>query len=145
MIDPISAFGLAANILQSIEVGYSVTVLFHQLLEASATDVNLEVEIIAQDMSEVCAKFTMTSGSVAPLSEPEKMLQALARKGEKLAKELDAILKSLVVTSHGSKRRVEALQKSLKALLKVNKVKELQTRLAEIRDEMVIRMISVLE
>jgi hypothetical protein len=145
MIDPISAFGLAANILQFIEVGYSVTVLFHQLLEASATDVNLEVEIIAQDMSEVCAKFTMTSGSVAPLSEPEKMLQALAGKGEKLAKELDAILKSLVVTSHGSKRRVEALQKSLKALLKVNKVKELQTRLAEISDEMVIRMISVLE
>lgn len=41
MIDPISAFGLAANILQFIEVGYNVTVLFHQLLEASATDENL--------------------------------------------------------------------------------------------------------
>jgi hypothetical protein len=47
MIDPISAFGLAANILQFIEVGYNVTVLFHQLLEASATDENLEIETIA--------------------------------------------------------------------------------------------------
>lgn len=71
MIDPISAFGLAANILQFIEVGYNVTVLFHQLLEASATDENLEIETIAQDMNDVCAKFTATSGSVVPTSKGE--------------------------------------------------------------------------
>jgi hypothetical protein len=42
------------------------------------------------------------------------MLQALSRKGEKPAKELDTIiLKDLVVGSRGSKRRVEALQESL--------------------------------
>ena len=79
------------------------------------------------------------------MSKAEKMLQTLARKGEKLAKELDTILKGLVVRSQGSKRRVEVLQKSLKVLLQGKKVKALQTRLAELRDEMVIRMISVLE
>ena len=145
MIDPISAFGLAANILQFIEVGYNVTVMFHQLLEASATDENLEIEAITQDMNDVCVKLTVASGSVVPMSKAEKMLHALARKGEKLAKELDTTLKGLVVRSQGSKRRVEVLQKSLKVLLQGKKVKASQTRLAELRDQMVIRMVSVLE
>jgi phospholipid N-methyltransferase len=145
MIDPISAFGLAANILQFIEVGYNVTVLFHQLLEASATDENLEIETIAQDMNDICVNLAVTSGSAVPMSKGEKMLQTLAKKGEKLAKELDTILKGLVVRSQGSKRRVEVLQKSLKVLLRGKKVKALQTRLAELRDQMVIRMVSVLE
>jgi phospholipid N-methyltransferase len=145
MIDPISAFGLAANILQFIELGYNVTVLFHQLLEASATDENLEIETIAHDMNDICVKLTATSTSVVPMSKGDKMLRALAKKGEKLAKELDTILDGLVVRSQGSKRSIEVLQKSLKVLLRGNKVKALQTRLAELRDEMVIRMLSVLE
>jgi protein subunit release factor A len=146
MIDPISAFSLAANIVQFIEVGYNVTLLFHQLLEASATDENLEIETISKDMSDMCAKFATSSSALVPLSKQEKMLQALAKKGEKLANELDAVLKGLVVANtHGAKRRIEVLQKSLKVLLRGKKIKALQTRLAEIRDGMVIRMISILE
>jgi phospholipid N-methyltransferase len=148
MIDPISAFGIAANIVQFIEVGYNVTLLFHQILEASATDENLEIATIAEDMSDMCAKFASSSSSraaAAPLSENEKMLRALSLKGEKLAQELDAVLKGLIVTSQGSRRRVEVMQKALKALAKKKKVSAMQTRLAQLRDEMVIRMISVLE
>ena len=37
------------------------------------------------------------------------------------------------------------MQKSLKVLLQGKKVKASQTRLAELRDQMVIRMVSVLE
>jgi hypothetical protein len=144
MIDPISAFGIAANIVQFIEVGYNVTLLFQQLLEASATDENIEIATIAEDMNDMCAKFASSSTAV-PLSKDEKSLQVLSRKGEKLALELDGILKGLVVKSQGSARRIEVMQKALKALSKKKKVYALQTRLAQLRDEMVIRMVSVLE
>lgn len=144
MIDPISAFGIAANIVQFIEVGYNVTLLFQQLLEASATDENIEIATIAEDMNDMCAKFASSSTAV-PLSKDEKSLQVLSRKGEKLALELDGILKGLVVKSQGSARRIEVMQKALKALSKKKKVDALQTRLAQLRDEMVIRMVSVLE
>lgn len=66
-------------------------------------------------MSDVCAKFTATSGSVLPILHEKMMLHALARKGEKPAKELyTIILKGLVVRSQGSKRRIETVQESLR-------------------------------
>lgn len=67
MIDPISAFGIAANIVQFIEVGYNVTLLFQQLLEASATDENIEIATIAEDMNDYVRQVRLVKHSRAAL------------------------------------------------------------------------------
>jgi hypothetical protein len=144
MIDPITALSLAANIVQFIEVGYNATVLLHQLWDASATDENNEIETVSQDMSAMCVKLKGASNTSVPLSKDEKKLQVLASKCEVLARELDSVLQGLVVRSQGAKRRVEVMQKALKVLFRADKIKSLQKRLAELRDQMTIRMISIL-
>jgi hypothetical protein len=144
-MEAIAAFSLAANIMQFLEVGYKTTVLLHQLWEASATDENTEIELVARDVSEICTRFTRGVNPSVLLSKEERKLQVLASKCEVLARELDSLLQGLVVRSQGAKRRVEVMQKSLKVLLKADKVKGLQKRLAELRDQMVFRMVAILE
>ena len=144
-MEAIAAFSLAANIMQFLEVGYNATMLLHQLWEDSATDENTEIELIARDMSELCKRLAGGANASGLLSKEERKLQVLASKCEVLARELDSILQGLVVRSQGAKRRIEVMQKSLKVLFKADKIKGLQRRLAELRDQMVFRMVAVLE
>jgi hypothetical protein len=141
-MEAIAAFSLAANIMQFLEVGYNATVLLHQLWEASATDENTEIDLVARDMSEMCTRLAEGANMSVPLSKEEKRLQLLASKCEVLARELDSILQGLVVRSQGAKRRFEVMQKSLKVMLQAGKIKGLQKRLAELRDQMVFRIVA---
>ena len=88
MIDPITAFALAANIVQFIEVGYKATNLLHQLWTESKTDENLEVETAIKDLQDVCTKLTSPPQSSASLSEDDTKLRTIAQSCQKLSTEL---------------------------------------------------------
>jgi len=146
MIDPITAFALAANIVQFIEVGYKATNLLHQLWTESKTDENLEVETAIKDLQDVCTKLTSPPQSSASLSEDDTKLRTIAQSCQKLSTELEGVLKKLVVTSkaHDFKRRVEVMQKALRSMLEAKKITDLTQRLATMREQLAIRMMYIL-
>jgi hypothetical protein len=74
MIEPLTAFALAGNIVQFVEVAYKATVILRQIWDASATDENLEIEAIAQDVTDISAKLITTSSSASAISQDEEKL-----------------------------------------------------------------------
>jgi hypothetical protein len=146
MIEPLTAFALAGNIVQFVEVGYKVTHILQQLWKGSATDENLEIEIAIEDMDDICTKLVSTSKIPTVTSKDDEKLRILAQSCQKLSREIDAVLQKLVVKSraNGSKRKLEVLQKALKSMLEIDKIKDLQKRLGALREQISVRMMYIL-
>jgi hypothetical protein len=144
MIEPIAAFALAGNIMQFVEAGYKATMILRQIWDASATDENLEIDAIAQDVKYLAGRITQTSYSSIAQSRDEKRLQQLARNCETVAGELDKMLQDLVVRSKGAKRRIEAVQKTLKLMYRREKIVKLLDRLKDLRNQLSARMLFAL-
>jgi predicted nucleic acid-binding Zn-ribbon protein len=146
MLDPITVFALAANIVQFIEVGYKATNIIHQLWVESKTDENLEIETAIGDLQDICTKLTSPSQASTPPSEDDKKLRTIAQSCQKLSKELESVLQKLVVTSktHDFRRRVEVMQKALKSMFEAKKISDLQRRLGIMREQLEVRMMYIL-
>lgn len=146
MIEPLTAFALAGNIVQFVEVGCKVTYILQQLWKGSATDENLEIEIAMKDLDDICTKLASTSKSSTVPSEDDAKLRVLAQSCQKLSKELHVVLQKLVVKSKADdpRRRLEVLQKALKSMLEADKIKDLQKRLGALREQISIRMMYML-
>lgn len=148
MVDPITAIGLASNILQFVQIGYSVVVKVHQLNEAvgGATDEQLEAEAVAEDLQDLCAKLSSPlKASSGSLSQDEVKLRDLAQRCYALAPQLLEVLESLKVKSQGStRRRLEAVQKAVRALMKGDKIKSLQNRLASLQKQITAHLLTIM-
>lgn len=145
MIEPLTAFALAGNVVQFVEVGYKATVILRQLWDSSSTDENLEIEAIAQDISDISTKLVAAPSSTNTPSDDEKKLQLLARRCEDPAGELNIMLQDLIVRSKGAKRRVEVVRKTLKLMYRRGKIESLQHRIQALRDQLSTHMIFMLQ
>ena len=145
MIEPLTAFALAGNIVQFVEVGYKATVILRQIWDASAPDENVEIEAIAQDIADISTRLAATPSSSGPVSEDEKTLQQLAKRCKDPAEELNTMLQDLIVKSKGTKRRIEAVRKTLKLMYRHGKIESLQHRIQDLRDQLSARMIFILQ
>jgi hypothetical protein len=145
MIEPLTAFALAGNIVQFVEVGYKATVILRQIWDASATDENVEIEAIAQDIVDISMFLVASSSSVGTVSQDEKKLQQLARRCVDPAEELSTMLQDLLVRSKGMKRRIEAVRNTLKLMYRRDKIESLQHRIQDLRDQLCTRMIFILQ
>jgi hypothetical protein len=146
MIEPLTAFALAGNIVQFVELGYKATVILRQIWDASATDENLEIEAINKDIVDITAKLLVAPSSTTIQSQDEKNLQQLARRCEDPADELNKVLQSLIARhKKGIKRRIEALQITFKSIYSREKIDSLQRRIQSLRDQLSTRMIFILQ
>lgn len=145
MIEPLTAFALAGNIAQFVEVGYKATVILRQIWDTSATDENVEIEAIAQDVVDISMFLVASSSSIGPVTQDEKKLQQLARRCVGPVEELSTMLQDLLVRSKGTKRRVEAVRKTLKLMYRRDKIESLQRRIQGLRDQLSTRMIFMLQ
>ena len=145
MIEPLTAFALAGNIVQFVEVGYKATVILRQIWDASATDENVEIEAIAQDIVDISMFLVSSSSSIGAVSQDEKKLQQLARRCVDPAEELSTMLQDLLVRSKGMKRRIEAVRNTLKLMYRRDKIESLQHRIQDLRDQLCTRMIFILQ
>ena len=148
MIEPLSAFALAGNIVQFVEVGYKATVILRQIWDASATDENIEIEAISQDITDISTKLpapTSIFASTQSQSQDEEKLYQLALRCAGPAYELKKMLQDLVVRSKGLKRCVEVVQKTLQQMYRREKIESLQRRIQDLRDQLSARMIFILQ
>jgi len=145
MIEPLTAFALAGNVVQFVEVGYKATVIIRQIWDASATDENVEIEAIAQDITDISTKLIATSSSANTQSDDEQKLLHLARRCEDPAAELNTMLRDLIVRSKGAKRRIEVVRKTLHLMYRRDKIASLQHRIQDLRDQLSTRMIFILQ
>ena len=130
MLDPMSALGLACNIIQIVDFSLEAVAKFRELYKDGASSENRELEDMTVRLKGLRANL-VTVDPITRQSRPvfvdDKELQALADQCCKTADELTAELHTLKI--RGPHKRRQAVQKLYKSMRRKSVVKEIQTKL----------------
>lgn len=142
-MDPLTAFSLAASILQFIDVGVKVVSGSVEIFNSATGTSSLDDEagLLAGDITVICDQLRNSlkpDGSYNVLNKYETHLEGLRLRSQVLAQELlDKLAKLRVDGEKSMLKRVKSVGMALKIVLKdKGKIDELQKRLDAIRDEL---------
>ncbi|OCL14115.1 hypothetical protein AOQ84DRAFT_281775 [Glonium stellatum] len=153
VLDPLSALGLCGNIVQFIDFGAKLisksTELYKSASGASAE--NLDLALIADDLRALSESLADPASAISasgramniPPTNNELRIQVLAQKCRELAEQLLDVIESLQV--RGPHRRWASFRQALNSVLKKGKLKELDERLQQYRNELSARLIMALQ
>ncbi|EXJ81430.1 hypothetical protein A1O3_07722 [Capronia epimyces CBS 606.96] len=136
-MDPLSAIGLASNILSFIDFSCGVVKHTYEVYNSAtgATSANAHIKTVIDDL----AKATEALGpEVEATTKHSKALHELAQKCSGLSEDLLRILKKLQVTRKNSKW--QSLRKTLRAAWSEKEVASIEKRLDSYRSEIIMRL-----
>jgi hypothetical protein len=138
-LDPVTAFGLAGNVIQFIDFGCNLLSesldLYHSA--SGSTAENVELEIVAKDIKDSIAPLLVSAES----SSVTLTYQKLLRSCDDIAKELLSVVDKLKVKD-GPHRKWRSFGKALRSIWKKDEVSKLRSRLSELRDQIVTHVIA---
>ncbi|ROW11192.1 hypothetical protein VMCG_01135 [Cytospora schulzeri] len=133
-MDPLSAIGLACNILNFIEVTKGIISSTKQLVQRGAREEYIELDVLTRDLQAWVVRITPPShipGS--SLSPEEQSICSLGSQCSQVAADLLGVLETLRVTKKdGACLHVESFYKALVAAWKQEEVERLRKRLDRI-------------
>jgi hypothetical protein len=142
-MDPLTAFSLAASILQFIDVGVKVVSGSAEIFHSATGTSSLyeEAEVLAGNITVICDQLGNSlrpDGSYNVLNKYETHLEGFRLRSQVLAQELlDKLAKLRVDGEKSMLKRLKSVGMALKIVLKdKGKIDELQKRLDAIRDEL---------
>lgn len=142
-MDPFSALGLAANLLQFIELGWTLVTNAREIATTGSTKRNERLEETCHNFSVILgnldSSFEVVDASNQRLSLEESALRALAIRCKDTSTELSAILEKLRVDQQAS-THTKNLRKSFRSLWESRKINDLASRLSEYRSELVANL-----
>jgi len=132
MLDPITALGVAGNLVQFIDFGLKATSKAREIHKSAAGTLqeNIDIEAIAEDLAAVTKELELSS--VTPTSNSN--LDDVCVRCKKTAADLLSALKALKV--EGERSKVKSVRQALKAILGKKGVEEMKVRLEGFRGEM---------
>ena len=139
VLDPLSALGLASNVIQVIDFSWKLVDRGNALYKSSdgASIENREVEMIADDLSRLANRLhtslTETEKS-AMLTAGEESLRDLSKKCEVVARELITALDRLKVKK--KHRRCESFRKALITVWGREEIENIASRLSALRAQL---------
>lgn len=141
-MDPLSALGLASNIVQFVDYISKLISTTHKLrISPSGTKIEyLELENIAlniQHLSHLASQEESPRSSI--LSKNDKTLRDLSSQCHEVSNELLSVLKSLEVKGKGE--RWESFYQALRSEWKKERIQELQLRLDRISSQLGTRVL----
>jgi hypothetical protein len=128
MIEPLIAFGLAANIIQFLDLGGKIVQTGYRTYRSvkGAPEENIQLEELTSDLVRVTDKLTLPlAAEDVTLSTPDINLEKLGRQCQDLAKLLLQIIEQLKVKSKGPFRGWQSLQVAVRK--HVTKKSEIQS------------------
>lgn len=145
-MDPLSALGLASNIIQVVDFGSRLVFKGREIYGSvdGATAVNRELESITTDLNRVCAELIAPERYInkEQASEPEVALIALSRSCQTLGEELLSVLRKLKVK--GRHQQWDTARQALRSVWKESKICGYEKRLGEYRSQITTSLISIL-
>jgi len=155
VIDPFSALGLAANIVQFLDFGQKLVSKGKEIyMSADGQQAHhFELELIYDDLSVIASTLTTpsavsvnsnTSIQTRPTNAVDSQIHRLATACEELAHEFLSVIRNLKVDPNTKHRKWKSFRQALKSLGKNAHLEELRSRLAGFREELTIRLIAVL-
>jgi hypothetical protein len=136
-MDPVSAFGLAANILQFIELGYNLASTIYQLSKHGELAKYKEATFISEDLNKIC-KDTKVRG----YTTDELALQQLGMACERKIEHLDSILQRLKGQSGDGTFKL--LQKAVQTMIKEKEIIMLEGDLDRLKSQIIMHVLQML-
>jgi hypothetical protein len=145
VIDPLSALGLAANIIQFIEFGsklVSKSVQQYNSVAGSAAD-KQDVELVTRHVHTLAEDIIGTTTAKGTLSRNEDALKQLAQSCARAASELIVILESLKLGKdvRGGKRMVQSLRQALRSMGQESRIDAFGHKLDDFRSELTLNLV----
>jgi hypothetical protein len=132
MLDPITALGIAGNIVQFIDFGLKATSKAREIHRSAdeALEENVDLEVVTADLVAVTKKLkTPDGGTTGNIG-----LDDICMRCCEAANDLLSALAGLKLSAQ--KTRVNSAREALKAIWGKRRVEEMKTRLEGYRDEM---------
>ena len=150
MLDPLTAIGLASNIVQFVDFGAKILSTSRELhqSESGATVKNLEIEAMTLHLTGLVgqlSKHSLDSTSFQRRKEQspaEKSLRGLAEICESIARELIKTLGSIKKEKSG--HAWISVYQALRSVWAGDRIDSLRSRLVSIRDEISFHLLSAL-
>lgn len=144
MIDPLSALGLASNILQFVEFGCKLVSDGYELHENGSLSGVDELELVTKDL--ICLAKDLTAvnppqSKTSPSADGDG-LQQLAASCKSIADELIHVLSSL--KPRNSHNGIESFRAAFRKARKKGAIENLEKRLEKIQNQLNIRLIAML-
>ncbi|KAI9373547.1 hypothetical protein BJX61DRAFT_375576 [Aspergillus egyptiacus] len=136
-MDPVSAIGLASNMLQFVEFGIRLCDGIHQVANSTTglTEDNTHISVVAEDLRQATDRLSV---SVKGNSRHELGLINLARECQDLSDELSDIFSKLKPTK--GDHLWSSVRVAWKSALKQKKIASIEKRLADYRAQIVLRL-----
>jgi len=134
VLDPLTAIGLAGNIVQFVDFSCKVIDKAQDIHKAEDQSLpeNTEAETVAKALLALNSK--IKDGIPSPSSGSEEILQALCDGCDNVARELVAALEKLKVK--GERTKWKSMRQALKTVLSKDKLDSILKRLSSIRDQL---------
>ncbi|KAI0018219.1 hypothetical protein F4780DRAFT_538961 [Xylariomycetidae sp. FL0641] len=140
-MDPFAAVGLAAAVIQFVDFGSRLTKKGSEIYSSSSgkTDTNNVFDVVTRDLEKFCVQ--LCQPILATKSGAEQEIAALARECAKEAEKLKGTLYKLGGDEIKKGKRAASRQ-ALKSLWKQKDIEEIHQRLANLREEIILRVVA---
>ncbi|KAE9367299.1 hypothetical protein N431DRAFT_444453 [Stipitochalara longipes BDJ] len=142
-MDPWSILGIAASILQFVDVGYELLSGAKEVY-CSAEGMNRQTAEL-RDLAKDIRRQNEQILSSYSLSKEEKAIKSLAERSLDIAKTLDTKLAKLVVPDNTKFRRLQSAKVSFKVMIQQKDLEELKKRLLDLQNHVQQRLSIILQ
>ncbi|ODH49869.1 hypothetical protein GX48_03958 [Paracoccidioides brasiliensis] len=144
-MDPLSAVGLAGNVVQLLDFGIRLAAKAHEIyVSAEGVQVhNLELDAITQNLVTLNRRTQNRSRKVCAYatSEDEKALQDLTERCNEIGEELIKALQAAKV--QGAHKHWKSVRQALKSTMGRDKIEDLYSRLKQYREQIVVVLLVI--
>ena len=148
MIDPLTAFGLATNIIQFLDLGGRVVQTGYRTYKSAnrASEENITLEAVTSDLLDVSGRLTLPlADDEVSLSPPDASLEQLGRQCQDLAKRLLELLGELKIKSEGILKGWQALQVAVREqVTKKSEIKSISGLLNTYRHQITTHLLAIM-
>ena len=141
VLDPLTALGLAANVVQFLDYGSKILSKAFELYKEGSSAEHDHLNEITQSLKNMTLSFLSNLPSGRP-TDHQKGLADLATSCTRDAQELLDLIGELRVT--GKHRVLKSIEKATRSNLQRDKIKALEKRLQNYRSELALQLIGML-
>ena len=139
MLDPVTGFGVAANVLQFIQLGFQLVSRFHSIQHSQFESLveHDRLQSVAIDLKRLSSNLVSPwhhKGAIDDLTQQEVALRALCCSCNEVATELLYAIHT--IQSHGRNKAWNSFRQALKSIWKKERLNELAAQLTTLRDEL---------
>lgn len=132
-MDPLTAIGLASNIIAFVDFASELVSSAHEIYKSGALQENVDISSLVTVLSLHVNKLKQATSKSVP-TQTERQLQSLASKCADFAEDISKDLKKLQVNPNGTSKTLNSVGAALRTAWKQKGIKEKVDKLNSFRD-----------